>query len=285
MLLKGGAYFLTNSVGLLSDALESGVNLTAGLLAFTALRVAAQPPDEDHAYGHEKAEYFSSGVEGILILLAAAAISATAVTRFFQPSELRYLDWGLVVLVAATCANFAVARILLRAGNREDSIALQADAHHLMTDVWTSVAVFAAIAAVKLTGWIVLDPLIALAVGVHVGWVGFDLIRRSTLGLMDTALPDEVLKTIQSILRDFEKQGVHYHALRTRRAGPRNFVSVHIQVPGHWSVQKGHDLLEEIEEKIRSGTPATTVFTHLEPIEDPRSWEDRHLDRGEGDSQ
>ena len=279
MVLKGAAYFLTNSVGMLSDALESGVNLTAGLVALTALKVASQPPDEDHAYGHEKAEYFSSGAEGMLILIAAGAIGIAALFRILEPAPLQHLNWGLGVLAIAGLANFLVAQLLLRTGRRERSVALEADAYHLMTDVWTTLAVLVGLAAVTISGWHMLDPLIAIAVGCHIGWVGVQLLRRSALGLMDTALPDADLEQIRAILDRFGEGGIKYHALRTRQAGARNFVSVHIQVPGEWSVQEGHDLLESIEGEIRRSTSATTVFTHLEPLEDPISWADRSLDR------
>lgn len=279
MVLKGAAYLLTNSVGMLSDALESGVNLTAGLVALTALKVASQPPDDDHAYGHEKAEYFSSGAEGLLILIAAVAIGSAAVYRILEPAPLQHLNWGLGVLVIAGLANLLVAQLLLKTGRRERSVALEADAHHLMTDVWTTLAVLVGLTAVTVTGWNLLDPLIAIAVGLHIGWVGVRLLRRSALGLMDTALPDAELQRIRAILNRFAEGGIKYHALRTRQAGARNFVSVHVQVPGEWSVQKGHDLMESIEGEIRQNTSATTVFTHLEPLEDPISWADRSLDR------
>lgn len=278
MALKAGAYLLTDSVGLLSDALESGVNLTAGLVALTALKVATQPPDQDHAYGHDKAEYFSSGAEGILILLASAGIIVTSVNRLLDPSPLYRLDLGLAILGIAALINFVTAQILMRSGRRRCSVALEADAHHLMTDVWTSLGVLAGIGATQVTGWYVLDPIIALLVAAHITWVGLRLLRRSALGLMDTALPAGDLEIITGILDRYSEQGIKYHALRTRQAGARNFVSVHIQVPGEWSVRRGHDLLEEIESAIRNSSRATTVFTHLEPLEDPASWADKDLD-------
>lgn len=277
--LKGGAYVITDSVGLLSDALESLVNLVAAIAALLALAVAARPPDEEHAYGHTKAEYFSSGFEGALILVAAGVTLFASVQRLVEPRAVQDVGAGLAISAVASVINLVVARLLIRAGRRYGSISLEADARHLMTDVWTSVGVIGAVGGAALTGWYVLDPLIALAVGVHIGWVGLSLVRRSMLGLIDTALPGSARRDIQNILDSHAADGIRYHALRTRRAGRRQFVSFHVLVPGDWSVQRGHDLLEEIEEGIRALMPNTTVFTHLEPIEDPVSWADTHLER------
>lgn len=277
--LKAVAYLLTGSVGLLSDALESGVNLTAAVFALVILSVVAQPPDEEHAYGHEKAEYFSSGAEGALIVLAALAIAYTSIERLIHPSELRQLDIGLAISVVASVINLTTAQVLLRVGRRERSIALEADAQHLMSDVWTSAAVLVGVGLVALTGWATLDPLVALAASVQIAWSGVKLVRRSTSGLMDTALPSETVAEIRAALDELMVDGVHYHALRTRQAGARSFVSLHVQVPGSWSVQRGHDLLETIEQTLRQRIPSAVVFTHIEPVEDPRSWRDEPLDR------
>lgn len=279
MALKGGAYLLTRSVGLLSDALESGVNLAAAVLALYVLTVVAQPPDEEHAYGHEKAEYFSSGAEGTLILLAAVVTAYKAIERLFSPVPLQQLNLGLAIAVIASVINFAVARVLTRVGRESRSIALEADAQHLMTDVWTSGAVLSGVGLVALTGWSILDPLVALGAAFHIGWSGVRLLRRSTLGLMDTALDPDMLQGLEELLQGYEDRGVRYHALRTRQAGARSFVSLHVQVPGDWSVQEGHDLLEQIEAEIRELVPSAVVFTHIEPLEDPRLWRDEALDR------
>jgi cation diffusion facilitator family transporter len=280
--LKAGAYFVTGSVGLLSDALESVVNLIAALLALAMITVAARPPDDDHAYGHDKAEYFSSGVEGGLILLAALSISYAAFTRLLNPQPIEQAGLGLIISIAASVINLIVARILLQAGRHYRSISLEADAHHLMTDVWTSAGVVVGVAAAALTGWQRLDPLIALIVAANIVWSGVRLIQRSVLGLLDTALPIEERRRISALLdRYAHEQGFTYHALRTRQAGARRFVSVHILVPGNWSVTRGHSLLEQIETQIRTEMPHTSVFTHLEPIEDPRSFADQYLDRSE----
>lgn len=277
--LKAAAYLLTGSVGLLSDALESGVNLTAAVFALWVLSVVAQPPDEEHAYGHEKAEYFSSGAEGTLIVLAALAIAYTSIERLIHPSALRQLDIGLAISVVASLINLTTAQVLLRVGRRERSIALEADAQHLMSDVWTSAAVLVGVGLVALTGWSTLDPLVAMAASIQIAWSGVKLVRRSTSGLMDAALPAETVGQIRTALDDLMVDGVHYHALRTRQAGARSFISLHVQVPGSWSVQRGHDLLETIEQTLRQRIPSAAVFTHIEPVEDPRSWRDESLDR------
>lgn len=278
--LKAGAFVVTGSVGLMSDALESVVNLVAALIALYALTVAARPADEDHAYGHTKAEYLASGFEGALILVAAVSIAVTAVARLIDPRPIDSLGVGAGISLLATLINLGAARVLGQAGRRYDSITLEADAQHLMTDVWTSVGVVAGVALAHLTGWYRLDPIIALIVAVAIVWTGISLVRRSLLGLLDTGLPEALREEIVTILDAHRADGVDYHALRTRQAGARRFISVHILVPGHWSVQRGHDLLEAIEEEIRTCIPRSTVFTHLEPLEDPVSWADTMLERG-----
>jgi cation diffusion facilitator family transporter len=277
--LKGGAYLLTGSIGLLSDALESLVNLVAALVALVALSVAARPADDEHAYGHTKAEYFSSGFEGALILVAAASIVVAAVRRLLVPVPIEDPGVGLAITALASVINFGVARVLSEAGRRYESITLEADAQHLMADVWTSMGVIVGVGAAALTGWSRLDAVVAIAVAVHVVGAGLKLLRRSMLGLLDTSLPEEVLGAITGILDARAGDGVRYHALRTRQAGARRFISFHILVPGDWTVQRGHDLLEEIEEQVRSAVPHSVVDTHLEPIEDPVSWEDTRLER------
>lgn len=277
--LKSVAYWLTGSVGLLSDALESLVNLVAACAALAALNVAARPADDDHPYGHEKAEYFSSAFEGGMIFVAALAIAATAIERLVHARPLEQLGAGLAISAIATLINFAVARVLLGAGRRHDSIALEADAHHLMTDVWTSVGVLVGVGGVAITGWQWLDPVIALAVAANILRTGYTLVRRSALGLMDTALPADEQRAVLDILERYRAEGVQYHALRTRRAASRRFIDFHVLVPGAWSVQQGHDLLERIEADIRAQLANTTILTHLEPIEDRASWDDMALDR------
>ena len=237
--LKATAYYVTGSVGLLSDALESVVNLAAALMALAMLVVAARPPDEMHAYGYSKAEYFSSGVEGALILLAAVSIVWTAIPRLIAPRPLEQLGIGLAASVLAAALNFAVARLLLDAGEKYRSITLEADAHHLMTDVWTSAGIVAGIGVVAITGWTRLDPLVALVVAAKILWTGAQLLRRSALGLLDAALPRAEQEAIKQVLSRFERGGVHYHALRTRHAGSRSFISFHVLVPGDWTVQRG----------------------------------------------
>lgn len=278
--LKGLAYYLTGSVGLLSDALESLVNLAAALLALLMLTIAERPPDEDHAYGHTKAEYFSSAAEGALILLAAYSIGATAIQRIFDPQPLENVGIGLAVSVLASAINFGVARVLLHAGRRHNSITLEADAQHLMTDVWTSVGVVVGVVAVAFSGWLILDPLVALAVAANIVWSGVQLVRRSALGLLDSAIPQQERDAIAEVFARYAPQGVQYHSLRTRQAGQRRFVSVHVLAPGKWTVQRGHNMLEQIERDIRAALPGpTTITTHLEPVEDPVSMEDMEIDR------
>ncbi|CAN5846879.1 MAG: cation transporter [Gemmatimonadetes bacterium] len=278
--LKGAAYLLTGSVGLLSDALESLVNLAAAVVALVALSFAERPEDEEHTYGHTKAEYLASGFEGALIMVAALSIGVTAIPRLFDPQPLEAVGLGLAITFAATVINLAVAQVILRAGRRYNSITLEADARHLMTDVWTSAGVIAGVGIAATTGWVRLDPVIALLVALNIVRIGVDLLRRSALGLLDTALPEPTRRLITDILDSYEPQGVHFHALRTREAAARRFISFHILVPGEWTVQRGHDLLEAIEEKVRAAVPGSSVFTHLEPLEDPTSWQDTRLERG-----
>lgn len=277
--LKAAAFVITGSVGLLSDALESGVNLIAAVFALIILGIAAQPPDEEHAYGHSKVEYFAGGAEGTLIFIAAITIGVAAIDRLAHPQLPQQLGLGLVISVAAAILNLIVARILLRAGRQYRSITLEADARHLMTDVWTTAGVLVGVGAVALTGWEIVDPIIALLVAVQVLVAGLRLVRESVYGLMDTALPASEVGQIAEILDRYAVDGVRYHALRTRQAGAQRFMSVHIQVPGAWSVHDGHSLLEDIDRDVRTALPPISVFTHLEPLEDPRSWDDIDINR------
>ncbi|MGE5465098.1 MAG: cation diffusion facilitator family transporter [Syntrophothermus sp.] len=278
--LKTVAYFITGSVGLLSDAIESLVNLAGAIMALIMLTIAARPADESHVYGHSKAEYFASLAEGILILAAALWIIATAVNRLLHPQEMQALGIGLVVSAAASLINFMVARILMDQGKKRDSISLEADAHHLMTDVWTSAGVIGGVAIAGLTGWTVLDPLLAIAVALNILWTSFQLIRRSVQGLMDAALPENERQLIEDVMKKYREKSVHFHALRTRQAAARRFISVHILVPGEWTVHDAHHIAEDFEADIRSSLGGVvTVFTHLEPIEDEISMDDMFLDR------
>jgi cation diffusion facilitator family transporter len=278
--LKMLAWWLTGSVGLLSDALESLVNLAAAMLALSMLRLAAAPPDEEHPYGFSKAEYFSAGIEGGLIVLAAGGIVWAAIPRLISPAEISTPFLGIALSVAATAINLAVGVLLIRVGRREHSITLEADGHHLMTDVWTSVGVVAAVALVALTGWLRLDPLIALAVAGHIVWTGVGLMRRSWKGLLDAAIPPEDTGEVERLFREYAKRyAIEFHALRTRQAGARRFISFHMLVPDAWTVAQAHQLSEEIESRIRSMVPNAAVFTHIEPISDPASYDDQKLDR------
>jgi cation diffusion facilitator family transporter len=277
--LKSAAYSLTGSVGLLSDALESLVNLVAALFTLGMIALAQRPPDEEHAFGYNKAEYFASGVEGFLIFAAAIAIGWTAALRLMTPRPIESVGAGLAVSVAASAVNLGVARVLLAAGRRHRSIALEADAHHLMTDVWTSAGVLVGVVAVAVTDWEILDPIIALAVASQILWTGAKLVRRSAQGLLDQALPADEQRALGGILARHAGPEVQFHAIRTRQAGARRFVTLHVLVPGDWSVRRGHALCEQVELEIAGSVPNATVLTHLEAVEDPTSFQDQELDR------
>lgn len=281
ILLKGIAWWLTGSVGLLSDALESFVNLAGALMALAMLSLAGTPADDRHAYGHGKAEYFSSAFEGFLILVAAFSIGYTAINRLLHPQALEAVGVGLVVSVVASLINLFAARELLKAGREFNSITLEADAKHLMTDVWTSVGVIIGVGLVWVSGWLWLDPLIALLVALNIVWTGWQLLHRSASGLMDEALPQDQLEAIESVLANYRKQGLDFHALRTRQAGRQAFITLHVLVPGEWTVQRGHDEVEQIEADIRAVVQFSHLTTHLEPIEDPLSQIDAALERRE----
>lgn len=267
--LKSVAYYLTGSVGLFSDTLESLVNLVGGIMALAMLTIAARPADEDHAHGHSKAEYFSSGVEGSLILMAALSIALAAGQRLLHPQALEQVGAGLAVSVVASLVNLGVALLLLRVGKENHSITLEANAHHLLTDVWTSVGVVAGVGAVVLTGWLWLDPVVAMLVAANIVWTGSHLVWRSISGLMDIALPPEEVASIRVVLDSYQKEGAQYHSLLTRQAAASKFVTVHVLVPGDWTVQHGHHLLERIEQDIRTALPNSSVLTHLEALDDP----------------
>ena len=277
--LKAAAWLLTGSVGFLSDAAESIVNLVGALVALIAVRVSVRPPDDDHAYGHEKAEYLSAGAEGALILAAAVGIAWVAVARLLDPQPLSDVGVGVAVSAVAAGLNLIVATLLIRVGREQRSITLEADGRHLMTDVWTSIGVIVGVIAVLLTGWERLDPIIALLVAINIVRTGIQLLGRSAGGLMDHALGPAEQAEIQAVLDAHREDGVEFHALRTRQAGRRAFVSLHLLVPGAWTVQQGHDLAERVERDLRERLPYATVFTHVEPREDAASFEDVSLDR------
>ncbi len=278
--LKATAYFITGSVGLLSDAVESLVNLVGGVMALAMLKIAERPADEDHAYGHSKAEYFSSGVEGGLILVAAVSIAIAAVLRLISPKPLEEVGAGLVVSAVAAVINLIVALLLLRVGRQHKSITLEANGHHLLTDVWTSVGVIGGVTLVVFTEWLWLDPVVALLVAANIVWTGAGIVRRSIGGLMDVALSPEDMSEVRKVLQTYEQAGIQFHALRSRQSGARKFVSTHVLVPGDWTVQRGHELLDRIEADIRQVLPDAAVFTHLESLDDPASWDDQTFERG-----
>ncbi|ALG86204.1 cation diffusion facilitator family transporter [Gordonia phthalatica] len=271
--LKMFAWQLTGSVGLLSDAAESVVNLVAAVVAFFALRIAAKPADDDHNFGHVKSEYFSAVIEGVMIVIAAIVIIVTAVDRLFNPRDLEQVGFGLAVSVLASVINGLVAWQLMRVGRKFRSLTLEADGKHLMTDVWTTAGVIVGVGAVYLTGWSRLDPVIAIIVAVNIIFVGYKLMRASTMGLMDTAIPDEQRAAVDAVLDRYRGDGVDFHDVRTREAGHLRFVQLHMLVPGEWTVQRGHDLLEEVETSLHQAVEDLRPTIHLEPIEDPRSYE------------
>ncbi len=279
IVLKAVAWRMTGSVGLLSDALESLVNLAGALMALAMISVAEQPADADHAYGHGKAEYFSAGFEGLLILLTAVGIGIASVERLRHPQALEQVDIGLALSLLASLVNLFTARVLLATGKKYGSLTLEADARHLMTDVWTSAGIIVGVGAVALSGRLWLDPVLGLLVAINIVWTGWKLLRRSTQGLMDRALPADEHGLLLAVLAGYRQQGVDYHALRTRESGSRRFVELHVLVPGEWTIQRGHELVERLEGDIRQALPRTTVLTHLEPVDDPSSHEDIALDR------
>ena len=278
--LKAAAWHLTGSVGLLSDAMESVVNLIGAVMALAMLTVAARPADETHAYGHYKAEYFSSGMEGAMILIAAASIGFAAVKRLLHPAPLENVGLGVVVSVVAALINLLVALVLRRAGRVHESVTLEADSHHLLADVITTAGVVLGIGLVIITKWQRLDPIIGLAVALVIVLTGVRIVRKSVYGLMDTALPPSELAALRAVFeRYIGEEGVDFHALRTRQSGARRFVSVHVLVPGEWTVHRGHELLEHIEADVRDSLPNVTILTHLESRDDPSSYEDVALER------
>jgi cation diffusion facilitator family transporter len=266
--LKFGAYFITGSVSLLSDAMEAFVNLAAGMVALGALTYAARPADEDHHFGHDKAEYFASGVEGALILVAAASIAWAAVQRLLHPAPVESLGWGLMVSVVAAGMNFATAKIMLRAARAHDSITLEADAKHLLTDVWTTVGIVAGLLVVMWRPeWSILDPLMAIAVAIQIVFTGIDLLRRSADALLDAALPPEELRTAEAAIRGALPPEADFHALRTRKAGSRRFLDLHLVVPGTMSVAESHALCDRVEAAIVAALANADATVHVEPRE------------------
>ncbi|MBP7509243.1 MAG: cation transporter [Prolixibacteraceae bacterium] len=278
--LKFIAWKMTGSVGLLSDAIESCVNLVAAVVALIMISISERPADEGHAFGHSKAEYFSSAIEGAMIIVASFSIISAAVPRIINPQPIENVGVGLMVSFGASLINLVVALILIKNGKKNKSITLEADGKHLMTDVWTSVGVLVSIGLVRLTGWLVLDGVVAVIVALNILWAGYSLIKRSAMGLMDSAVSEADLKKITDYLDSYKAQGIEYHSLLTRQSGQRIFVIVHILIPGNKTIQEGHDIAENIEKGIRKSFDSPiTVVTHLEPLEDPCSLNDIGIDR------
>lgn len=274
ILLKTLAWRITGSVGLLSDAAESLVNLVAAIIALVALKVSIRPPDKNHPFGHSKAEYFSAGAEGMMIFIAAAVIMYTAVQRFIHPRPIEDVGIGLLVSVLASVVNGLVAWVLLKNGRQRRSMTLIADGKHMLTDVWTSVGVLVGVGLVWLTGWQRLDPIVAFAVGVNILVTGAKLVGQSGTALLDVSLPKEDNEAIRDFLDAHSNDHVKFHAVRTREAGYRRFLEFHMLVPGSWTVKQGHDAMEDLIDEILDEWPEMRVSGHLEPIEDPCSYED-----------
>lgn len=276
IIIKWAAYRVTGSVGFLSDAMESFINLAAGIVAFVMLTIAAHPPDKEHPFGHDKAEYFSSLIEGVLIVLAAVGIIYAAVNRIYHPRILEELNIGIVLSISATLINYMSSRILMYFGKKHNSITLEADAHHLMTDVWTTLGIVAGIILVKLTNWQLLDPLMAIAVALSIVYTGAKLIIRSTDGLMDSRLSEKELILIRKILDGYKKQGIDYHALYTRQSSSKSFITFHLLIPGDLTIYQAHEYSKTIEKEIMAQLPYSSIFIHLEPSNDPDAFDD-HL--------
>ncbi|WP_298651424.1 cation diffusion facilitator family transporter [uncultured Proteiniphilum sp.] len=284
ILLKFYAYFVTGSMGFLSDALESFVNLFAAIFALVMFNISQKPADKEHEFGHSKAEYFSSAAEGALILIAAFTIIWSAVPRFVDPRPIENINTGLFFSLLASLVNLAVGLTLIHNGKKRNSLLLEADGKHLMTDVYTSAGVIVAIVLVKFTGWLIVDPIIAILVALNIIYTGYRLITRSASGLMDATLPEEDLEKITVYLDSLKDQRIEYHSLLTRAAGRRKFITLHVLVPGKWTVKQAHDHADDIEETIvNMFDEPVTVQTHLEPVEDPASMKDIGIDRQEVD--
>jgi len=275
--LKGTAWFMTGSVGLLSDALETGVNLLAAVTAYFSLLYSARPVDETHTYGHEKIEFFSSGLEGMLIGMAALGIFGAGIMRLLEPVSLQSLPIGTLVSGFATIINLVVARVLLRVGRRHRSIVLEADGQHLMADVWTSAVVLAGLCLVSMTGLLWLDSVVAMLMGIYILYTGYRLVRRSFNGLMDHALSESEQVQLRTAIAGALAEGTTFHALRTRLAGTRRFGDCHLLVPGAWSVQQAHDLAERVEQRVHAEMPGLELVLHIEPIDAAASYRDSAL--------
>lgn len=272
--LKWFAFSVTGSVGFMSDALESGVNLLAAIVAFYSLTVAARPADIEHPFGHEKAEYFSSLAEGVLIIIAAFGIAYAAINRMYHPQPLESLGFGMLLSVGATLVNLITARILLHYSKKYNSITIEADAHHLMTDVWTTVGIILGIFLVKLTGWQLLDPIMAILVALSIVYTGIKLVFRSMDGLMDSRVSEKDMILIREVLNAYKSDEIDYHALYTRRASAKQFITFHLLFPGEYTVHQAHEVTKKVEADLKLKLPLADIFIHVEPLNDPDAFDD-----------
>jgi cation diffusion facilitator family transporter len=277
--MKGAAYALTGSVGLLTDALESIVNLLAAVTAYFALWYASKPADRTHTYGHEKIEFFSSGLEGVLIVVAGLGAAGYGLHRLIVPEPLNALELGGALALAASVVNLAVARVLLHYGRKHKSIVMEADGQHLMADVWTSVGVLVGLVLVHFTGYTIFDSLLAIVMGGHISWTGLGLIRRSFDGLMDHALPADELDRIRELIRANLPEGATFHMLRSRMSGARRFIEFHLLVDGDMAVRDGHHHAERLAAALMAALPEVAVTIHVEPVDEHSSWEPDYLQR------
>ncbi len=272
--LKWFAFSVTGSVGFMSDALESGINLLAAIVAFYSLTVAARPADIEHPFGHEKAEYFSSLAEGVLIIIAAFGIAYAAINRMYHPQPLESLGFGMLLSVGATLVNLITARILLYYSKKYNSITIEADAHHLMTDVWTTVGIILGIFLVKLTGWQLLDPIMAILVALSIVYTGIKLVFRSMDGLMDSRVSEKDMILIREVLNAYKSDEIDYHALYTRRASAKQFITFHLLFPGEYTVHQAHEVTKKVEADLKLKLPLADIFIHVEPLNDPDAFDD-----------
>ena len=273
--LKTGAWYITDSVGLLSDAMESLVNLASAIFGLMMVTIALRPADDDHPYGHHKAEYFSSGFEGVLIIVAAMGIVWAAGHRLMDPQPIEQVGWGLALSVVSSALNGLMAWFLFRAAKVHRSIALEADARHLVTDVWTSVGVVIGISAVALTGWLWLDPLVAIGVALNILWEGAHLMWRSSQGLMDEAVEPEVLNQIQQTLGEFDHPTIRFDHVTTRRSGQRRFVDMHMHMPAGWSLGRAAAVRTSVEQALMSAVPGLRATIQLLPTDVEAHFDDK----------
>jgi cation diffusion facilitator family transporter len=273
--LKTLAWWITGSVGLLSDAMESLVNLASAIFALVMVTIAARPADEDHPYGHHKAEYFSSGFEGLAIMVASVGIGWTAVQRLMHPQPLEQLGWGLALSVISSAFNWGLAWMMSQSGEQHRSMALEGDARHLMTDVWTSAGVVLGVGLVAFTGWTWLDPAVAIAVALNILREGGALMWKSSQGLMDNALEPEVMAEVEKTLREFQHHTIRFDHISSRRSGQRRFVDLHMHMPASWTLGRAAAVRASVEQALMSAVPGLRATIQLLPSDVEAHFDDQ----------